>query len=153
MIFESINYYFLLQDFFFSMAVGFVVAVANQAVSVFIYKGRAALFVKDIFVCTLFAAALFSYVVSFANYPVVRFYHIIAAFAGFLSFNIRFSAVFQKIFEKIFKFFYRKILCFISKIKSIICVLDREKCSKRKKASDLEKDADLKNGEVLVYNL
>lgn len=152
MIFESINYAFLLQDFVFAMAAGFVVGFLNQIVSIFICKGRICLFIKDIFICTVFAVTLFSYVVSFANYPVVRFYHIICAFAGFLSFNIRFSTIFHKIFEKIYKIFLRKILWLWNKIKTAFCVRRHKMAEKRQKTEDLPKNADLKTREVLIYN-
>jgi len=151
--FESVNYSFLLQDFLFTLAVGFAVGFINQLVSVFIYKGKIRLFIKDIFICTLFAVVLFSYVVSFANYPVVRFYHIIGAFTGFLSFNIRFSIFFQKISEKIFSFIKRKILCSFEKIKSVFCDLCRKKRQKWDETPKTEEKADLKTEDILVYNL
>ena len=151
--FESVNYSFLLQDFLFTLAVGFAGGFINQLVSVFIYKGKIRLFIKDIFICTLFAVVLFSYVVSFANYPVVRFYHIIGAFTGFLSFNIRFSIFFQKISEKIFSFIKRKILCSFEKIKSVFCDLCRKKRQKWDETPKTEEKADLKTEDILVYNL
>ena len=153
MIFESINYSFLLQDFAFAMAVGFAVAVVNEAVSIFVYKGRRLVFIKDILMCVFFAAAVFSYVVSFANYPVVRIYHIIAAFVGFLSFNIPFSKFFHKIHEKIFGFLGHKILCVCGKIKPVICVFAGKRRQKKKAQQDALHKADLKSDEVMVYNL
>ncbi len=153
MIFESVNYSFLLQDFLFTLAVGLAVGFINQLVSVFIYKGKVRLFIKDIFICTLFAVALFSYVISFANYPVVRFYHIIGAFIGFWSFNIRFSIFFQKISEKFFGFLKRKMLCRFGKIKSVFCDLHRKRQEKRRKTKKEETKADLKTEDILVYNL
>ena len=152
MIFESINYSFLLQDFLFAMAVGFVVGFINQLVSIFLCKGRAGLFVKDIFICTVFAVALFSYVVSFANYPVVRFYHIFGAFAGFLSFNIRFSIIFHKIFGKIYGIFEHKMLCVWQRIKSAFCTSWRKRATKHPESKEKGKNADLKTNEVLIYN-
>lgn len=152
MIFESINYAFLLQDFAFAMAAGFVAGIINQIVSIFICKGRICLFIKDIFISTVFAVVLFSYVVSFANYPVVRFYHIVCAFAGFLSFNIRFSIIFHKIFKIFYKIFLRKILWLCNKIKTAFCAQRHKRAEKRQKAQDLPENADLKTKEVLIYN-
>lgn len=153
MIFESINYSFFAQDIAFSMAVGFAVALINEFVSIFLYKGRVRLFIKDIFICVLFAVAVFSYVVSFANYPVVRIYHILAAFLGFLSFNIPFSKFFQKLSEKIFDFIKIKILCLNDKIKSIICVFVEKRRHKTQEKEQQGQKAGLKTEEVLVYNL
>ncbi len=152
MIFESINYSFLLQDFLFAMAVGFAVGFINQLVSIFLCKGRAGLFVKDIFICTVFAVALFSYVVSFANYPVVRFYHIVGAFAGFLSFDIRFSIIFHKIFGKIYEIFKRKMLCVWQRIRSAFCAAWRKRATKHPVSKEETKKADLKTNDVLIYN-
>jgi len=153
MIFESINYSFFLQDIFFSMAVGLAVAIIHEIVSIFLYKGRIRLFIRDIFICFLFAVAVFSYVVSFANYPVVRIYHILAAFFGFLSFNIPFSKIFHKLSEKIFGFAKLKILYLYSKMKSIICVLSEKRRRKTQEKEQQGQKADLKTEEVLVYNL
>lgn len=152
MMFDTVNYPFLLQDFLFAMAAGFGVAFINQLLSAFFYRGRL-LFVKDLFVCFIFAVAVFSYVVSFANYPVVRIYHIIAAFMGFLSFNIPFSIIFQKISKKICEFLKRKMLCLHGKIKSTVCVVCQKITSKNKKDKTVTEERHLKNGEHLVYNL
>ena len=152
MIFESVNYVFLLQDFAFAMAAGFVAGIINQIVSIFICKGRICLFIKDIFISTVFAVVLFSYVVSFANYPVVRFYHIVCAFAGFLSFNIRFSIIFHKIFGKIYGIFEHNMLCVWQGIKSAFCVGWRKRATKHPESKENGKNADLKTNDVLIYN-
>lgn len=153
MIFDSINYSFLLQDFVFAMAVGFAAGAINQLVSAVLFGGRIRLFLKDILVCTIFSVAVFSYVVSFANYPVMRIYHIAGAFCGFLSFNFEFSKNLQKVFKKIFLWIKHKILCMVKKCKTIICVKAEKRRLKKKKQPSAQPQSPLKNSESLLYNL
>ena len=153
MIFESINYSFLLQDFLFAMAAGFAVGGINQLVSVFLYGGRIRLFIKDILICTIFAVAVFSYVVSFANYPVMRIYHIAGAFCGFRAFNIEFSKKLQNIFEKNFLFLKHKMLWMVKKCKSTICAKAAKRRAKRQKLPPQQPQPHLKNDDSLVYTL
>ena len=82
--FDVVNYSFLLQDFIFAMGAGFAVGGINRFLSLFLYKGKIRLWIKDMLVAFLFAVAVFSYVVSFANYPDVRIYHLLGALFGFL---------------------------------------------------------------------
>ena len=153
MIFEGVNYSFLLQDFLFSIGAGFVVGGLNQLLSVFMYKGRIRLFIKDILVCFLFAVVVFSYVVSFANYQVVRIYHILGALLGFLSFNIRFAHIFHKFFEKFFLFIKNKMLCYGKKVFTTICVFCKKRTKRRHTDKETAQPNHLKNKEVIVYNL
>ena len=124
--FEAVNYSFLLQDFIFAMGAGFAVGGANCFVSLFLNKGKICLWIKDMLVAFLFAVTVFSYVVSFANYPVMRIYHIAGAFCGFRAFNIEFSKKLQNIFEKIFLFLKHKMLWMVKKCKSTICAKVRQ---------------------------
>ena len=100
--FDSVNYSFLLQDFVFAMAAGFAVGGANLFLSLFLYKNKISLWIRDMLTAFIFAIAVFSYVVSFANYPDVRIYHLVGALFGFLSFNFNFSTIFHKYSEKFF---------------------------------------------------
>ena len=45
MIFEAQNYFLVFQDAVFSMAVGFVAGAFYQLIGIFLYKGRAGLFI------------------------------------------------------------------------------------------------------------
>ena len=153
MIFESVNYSFLLQDFLFSMGVGLVVGVVNQLLSVFLYKGRTRLFIRDMLLCFVFAVLVFSYVVSFANYHIVRIYHILGALLGFWAYNINFSVIFQKFFEKIFLFVKNKMLCYGKKLLTTVCDLRTKSTIKRKKDQNVAEEVLLKSEEVIVYNL
>ena len=153
MIFESINYSFALQDFAFSLGAGFAVGFFHQLLSLVLYKGRVAPFAKDIITSFVFAVTMFSYVVSFTNYPIIRIYHLIGGLAGFLCFPLRFSTIFHKFSEKIFKFFKNKILCFGKKLSTTICGFVEKIPQKDKKQSDEAKTDHLQSKEDLLYNL
>ena len=153
MIFESIDYWFAFQDFLFSISAGFVVAFFYQLLSIFLYKGKTVVFIKDLLICIVFSVVIFSYVISFTNYPIIRIYHILGGFLGFLAFPFCFSAIFHKFFEKIFSAIKNKILCCGKKVSTIVC----EKRQKRAKTADIATaevtDEHLKSCEVLLYNL
>ena len=151
--FDSVNYSFLLQDFIFAMAAGFAVAGVNSFLSLFICGGKAAVFVRDMLTCFLFAVAVFSFVVSFANYPDIRFYHIISAFFGYLCYNFNFAGYFEKFSKKIFSKAKNKMLCRIKKYYRTICVFAAKKRKKAEKQEKSDKKEPLKNGEIWVYNL
>lgn len=153
MIFESINYWFALQDFVFSIGAGFAVGFVNQLLSVFFYRHKVLVFAKDMFVSFIFAVTVFSYVISFTNYPVIRIYHIFGGLVGFLCFPLKFSTFFHKIFEKIFRTFKNKMLCFFKKISTIICVRVEKKRGKAKSRHSESKTDHLQREEDLLYNL
>ena len=151
--FEAVNYSFLLQDFIFAMGAGFAVGGVNCFVSLFLNKGKICLWIKDMLVAFLFAVTVFSYVVSFANYPDVRVYHILGALFGFLSFNFNFSAVFQKLFKKFAEKAKNNILCCVRNISSTVCVRRQKRTQKSNKRQNLPENNDLKNNDNWVYNL
>ena len=153
MIFESINYWFALQDFIFSMAAGFVTGFIYQLLSVVLYGNKIAVFVKDIIICFIFAVVIFSYVVSFTNYPIIRIYHILGGFLGFLCFPFRFSIYLQKIFFKIFSAVKNKMLCYSGKVLSIICDRRPKRTKSKAEKETKQKEDHLKSEEVLLYNL
>ena len=140
MIFESINYWFAFQDFVFSIGAGFAVGFFYQIISVFLYKGKTAVFIKDILTCFVFAVVVFSYVVSFTNYPIIRIYHIIGGFLGFCAFPFKFSTYFHKIFEKFLNFVINNILCYGKKVSSIICEQRQKRREKHKKRREPTED-------------
>ena len=53
--FDVVNYSFLLQDFIFAMGAGFAVGGINRFLSLFLYKGKIRLWIKDMLVAFLFA--------------------------------------------------------------------------------------------------
>ena len=151
--FDVVNYSFLLQDFVFAMGAGFAVGGINRFLSLFLYKSKIRLWIKDMLVAFLFAVAVFSYVVSFANYPDVRIYHLLGALFGFLSFNFNFSTIFHKFFENFSKNTKNKMLCYGKKVYGIICVKKQKTSKKQKKQQSLPENTDLKNNDNWVYNL
>lgn len=153
MIFESVNYSHLLQDFVFSMGAGFAAGFINQVLSAFFPSGKKGVFFRDIIACLVFTIVVFSYVISFTNYPIIRIYHILGGIAGYLSFPYRFSIYSQKILKKFFGKFKNKIWCFAVKIKSTICARRQKSRLRKEQQQKTEQQGDLKTEEVWVYNL
>ena len=119
MIFEAQRYDLVFWDAVYSMGVGFVVGFIYQLLSAFFYKGKIAVFIKDIAISCIFAIVIFSFVVSFANYKVLRWYNVTFALLGRVMFTPNFGNIVHKIFQVlilkfinslkvIFKKFYRK---------------------------------------------
>ena len=153
MIFESINYWFAVQDFVFSLGAGFAVGFVNQLLSVFFYKGKIPVLIKDMLVSFIFAVTVFSYVISFTNYPVIRIYHVAGCLLGFFCFPFKFSTFFHKISEKILKFLKNKMLCCFKKISTIICGCVEKRQRKNKSGQSEPKNDLLQREEELLYNL
>ena len=151
--FDSTNYVFLLQDFIFAAAAGFAAGWIGCVLSVFMPAGRKVLWIRDMLTAFIFSVLVFSYVVSFANYPDVRIYHLLGALFGFLSFDYGFSAfLHKKIIKKIEKV-KNKMLCFAARIFGTICVCVRKNRENNKKQQPEPKNTDLKNDNSWVYNL
>lgn len=153
MIFESVNYSFLLQDFLFAAGAGFAVAMVNMVLTVITPRTKPCVFAKDILVSFVFAVAVFSFVVSFANYPVVRFYHLFAALLGFLAFDGAFSTNLHNFLYKFLNSVKNKILCMVKKCITTVCVLVPRPRPKPQPPTDCGKTDPLKREEVLLYNL
>ena len=97
MIFDAQRYNLVMWDFLYSMGAGFAVGVIYQLMSVFLYRNKAAVFVKDLVCGGVFATVVFSYVVSFANYKVLRWYNIARALGGLLLFTPGFAQTFHRL--------------------------------------------------------
>lgn len=121
MIFEAQRYDFVFWDAVYSMGVGFAVGFVYQLLSVFLYKGRLAVFVKDIAIGCIFTIAVFSFVVSFANYKVLRWYNVAFALLGRVMFTPQFGLLLHRwgdmvvmgvktAVKKVFKGIYGKFL-------------------------------------------
>ena len=93
MMFEPQRYSLVLWDAVYSMAVGFVVGFFYQIVSLFLYKGKVAVFIKDVAVAAVFAVGMFSYGVSFANYSLLRWYNVAFGLVGWRCWPFAFSKV------------------------------------------------------------
>lgn len=153
MIFESINYVWLLQDFVFSMVAGFITAIFSQIIGIILYKGKIRLFIRDILTCLFFSVMIYSFIISFANYHILRIYHIIGGLIGFLCFNIKFSKIFHILFERIFKWNKSKILCVLKKINSTISVRRQKKAKSKVEKQKSTTDESLKTDIIYVYNI
>lgn len=91
MIFEAQSYRLIFHDAVFSMGVGFITGFIYQLLGVFFYKGKIKQFIRDIITGMVFTVLIFSYSVSFANYPVLRWYMVLFAVIGAVLFVPRFS--------------------------------------------------------------
>lgn len=100
MIFEVQDYGLIFEDMVYSLAIGFAAGLLNQLLSLFFHRGKISMFIKDVIMCTSFTRLVFSYAVSFANYPILRWYNIAGAAVGFFLFFPRFSPVLQKVLDR-----------------------------------------------------
>ena len=91
MIFSPQSYILIFQDAVFSIGVGFIAGFVYQLLGVFLYKGRRKLFIRDVVTGVVFAVLVFSYSVSFANYPILRWYMVLFAAVGMGLFTPCFS--------------------------------------------------------------
>lgn len=153
MIFEAVNYAHLVQDFVCSAGAGFGVAFVGQLLSSVLPCGKKGVFVRDVAVSFLFALTIFSYVISFTNYPVVRIYHLIGGAAGFFAFPVKFSVFFHKISKKIFNIPKNKMLCLYGKIKSTVCDKTQKTVKNNEEGQNALQNDHLKSEDVLIYNL
>ena len=156
MIFEPTNYLLLLEDFLYSFGVGFFIGFIQQIIGIFFQKGRKSLFAKDILVSIIFSILIFSYVISFANYPVLRVYHVAGGVFGLYLFPFNFS----KPINRIMCHFSNNIYNIIKPVTCNIFLKIKEKISKSRKEKNPKKceisqilENDLQSNEVKVYNL
>ena len=91
MMLEAQRYSLVLWDALYSIGAGFVVGFVYQLLSVFLYRGKVAVFIKDIATSVFFAVVVFSFSVSFANYKLVRWYNVAFALLGRVMFTPAFS--------------------------------------------------------------
>ena len=91
MIFEVQSYALIFHDAIFAMGVGFIAGAFYQILGAFLYKGKVKLFIRDIATGLVFTALVFSYSVSFANYRILRWYMVLPALIGMVSFPFCFS--------------------------------------------------------------
>ncbi|MEG1800489.1 MAG: hypothetical protein RR273_00805 [Oscillospiraceae bacterium] len=153
MTFDSVNYALLLFDILYSVSAGILTGFINQVVSIFLYRGRVRLFIKDVLMFFVFSLAVFSFVVSFANYPVLRYYHILAAAVGFFSFNLQFSKAFNGLFSAVEKLIKKYLQGANSRIKQVICLFAQSYGKKRAENKKTEDKILLQKDAVWVYNL
>ncbi len=87
MIFEPQKFTYIVQDGIYSIAPGFIAGFFYRLLDVFMPKGKVKVFIKDLLTAVLFTVLMYSYVVSFANYRVLRWYNVLFGLAGMILFN------------------------------------------------------------------
>ena len=152
MIFESQSYYLIFQDAVHSLGIGFITGFVYQLLGIFLYKGRKKLFVRDVATGLFFTVAMFSYSVSFANYPVMRWYMVVFAVIGMVMFTPAFSHRAHRILVTVCSFIYS---C-VNRRSNKICVrlLENIKKKQLKKQKNTQKNASevLKENNIMLYN-
>ncbi len=147
MIFTPENHRFILEDCLYCLSVGFIVSFINEILKSIFYKNKIEIFIKDILISIIFAVVIFSYVISFANYSILRWYHILVSFIGFLLSRFSFSKILKLFFDLYFKVFWVVFKHLRENIK--IKVKFKEKIDTKKCES---KEILLKSKDVLLYN-
>lgn len=152
MMFEPQSYTLVMWDAVYSMAAGFVVGFVYQLLGVFLYRGKLAVFIRDVAVWAVFAVVLFSFVISFANYKVLRWYNIAFGLVGWRCFPFAFSAICNRWSMAV----SRKAGCIIkyciTTIKGKISAIAEKKAIKKKNFTQKNNEELLKETEVLLYN-
>ncbi len=87
MIFEAQRYSYIFSDRVYSLAVGALAGFFHRLLSLFLSKGKVRVFIKDFATAFVFSLFLYSYVISFANYRVLRWYNVLFRLAGLVLFN------------------------------------------------------------------
>ncbi len=151
--FDIVNYSFILQDFAFAMGAGFAVGILDKFIKIFLSDNKILNSVRYMITAFLFAVIVFSYIISFSNYPDVRIYHLIGASLGFVTVDFGFSNIFRKIFILFFVKIKNYILYLIKKINGTICGLVQDINKNDKKQQEKPKDELLKKQDSWVYNL
>lgn len=155
MIFEVQNYKFIFWDIVYSIPVGFVLGFINRLLSVFLYRGKIRLFIKDVLNGINFAGLLFSYSVSFANYGVLRWYNLAGAILGFWLFGKGFTALCHTragLFGATLKFFtldFLKRIC--GRIRKMRTKFFAKQKNRRKTAQN-NKNSHLPKEDKVLYN-
>lgn len=153
MTFHATSYPLLFQDFLYSIAAGFFVGFINQAVGVFFYRGKKILFIKDLVMAFIFSVVLFSFVVSFANYPVVRYYHIAGGAMGFFAFSPKFSKPVNMLTNICLGFAFKLVKNCYNHIKNTFCNIIAKYNMEKKENTQKVKENLLQSDDILVYNL
>ncbi len=147
MIFDAIDYTLLFDDVLYSLAPGIIIGFINEVLASFFYKGKKAIFIKDVLMSIISSIIIFSFVISFANYRILRWYHFVSCFVGFYFFSFSFSH-FIKTASAIF-FVTIKV---INKNFRIKMKKKAKKQSKKHKLSQKNNENTLKKDDKVLYN-
>lgn len=152
MIFEVQSYQLILWDAVYSMGVGFVTAVIYQILSGFMARGEILVFIKDVVISCVFAVLIFSYVVSFANYKVLRWYNVAFALLGWFCFPLAFGKSFNILISNLLSRISFSTTNCIKQICVKLSVITEKKSQKNKNNTQKNQKEVLKETEVLLYN-
>ncbi len=147
MIFTPENYTFILEDCLYALCVGFIVSFINEILKSVFYKNKTMIFIKDILICFIFYILIFSYVVSFANFSILRWYHMLFAIIGFMVSKFSFNRILRFIFNLGFINLYVFIKHFRKNIRINLKISKKTK-TKAKKINNLA----LKKDDIILYN-
>ena len=150
--FSPENYSLVFQDAMYAMCVGFLTGFINQLLGIFLSKSRIRIFIKDLLSSLFFTLLLFSYVVSFANYPTLRWYHFIAALAGFACFAPCFDYIGQTVFSLIWATVKTVFSWGFFNTKAAVGNKISEKQLKAEKITQNNTDNSLQNSDIMLYN-
>ena len=136
----------------YSMSAGFVTGVVYQLLSLFFYKNKVAVFIKDVLISCVFATVLFSFVVSFANYKILRWYNIAAAILGRLAFTPSFSDGFHKLTIQLVKYVKSNLIKVYAKFHKKLLTKRKKKVEKFQEKTQKNQSEVLKETVVVLYN-
>ena len=152
MMFEAQRYNLVLWDAIYSMGAGFVVGFVYQILSVFLYKGKVAVFIKDTVISIFFAVVVFSFSVSFANYKLLRWYNIAFALLGRVMFTPTFSNCLNKVVSALFSGVKNTTVKCTKGICGKLLNKTEKKVKKAEENTQKNQTDLLKDCEVVLYN-
>ena len=152
MIFEVQSYWLIFQDAVYSLGVGFATGVFYQLISVFLYKGKIAVFIRDVVAAVFFTVAVFSYSISFANYRILRWYNIFFALIGWIMFTPAFSNCMHRYTDIIILTAKDRLKRLAVSVSGKLSVKIEKIKGKNQKNTQKNSDEVLKEREVLLYN-
>ena len=152
MIFEVQSYQLILWDAVYSMGIGFVSAVIYQILSAFMARGKILIFIKDVVISCIFGVLIFSYVVSFANYKVLRWYNVAFGLLGWFCFPLAFGKSFNILISNLLSKISIKTTNCVKQVCGKLSVITEKKSQKNKNNTQKNQKEVLKETEVLLYN-
>ena len=152
MIFGVQSYLLIFQDAVYSLGVGFATGVFYQLISVFLYKGKIAVFIRDVVAAVFFTVAVFSYSISFANYRILRWYNVFFALIGRIMFTPAFSNCMHRYTDIIILTAKDCIKRLAVSVSGKLSVKIEKIKGKNQKNTQKNSDEVLKEREVLLYN-
>ena len=152
MIFDPQSYSLIFADRLYCLAIGFVTGFINQLLAVFLYKGRVAVFIRDVVVSVVFTVLIFSYSVSFANYRILRWYNVAFALVGLVMFAPCFATAGNFLLKTAVKRAGRTVATAIKTTAGQLNEHRQKKLEKKQKFTQKTASDLLKQDDVMLYN-